>query len=66
VALAAVLLVSDYVGVAEYGLPSRFCYERSYYADSTGREEIVYRTPFYDIVRHDPDGAHESYEIRSR
>lgn len=67
--LAAGFLLTDYVGVVSYHQPPRFCYEREYIAGSWNekvKEVIIYKTPFYNVIRHNPNDDDESYEIQKR
>lgn len=63
--LAAVFLLSDYVGVVEFHQPPRFCYAKEYTADGV-HENIVYKTPFYNVALDNPDSKDAVYVIVKR
>ena len=65
VLLAAVFLLSDYIGVAEFHQPPRFCYAKEYTADGT-HESIVYKTPLYNVALDNPDSKDAVYVIVKR
>lgn len=63
--LAALFLLSDYIGTAEFHQPPRFCYAKEYISDGT-HERIIYKTPFYNVALEDPDSADPEYQIVKR
>lgn len=65
VAFAAMFLLSDYVGVTQFNQPPRFCYQKEYMADSTGRERMVWRTPLYSVVSDDPSNQSAPLRIQA-
>lgn len=53
------LIAVDYIGVKVGGQVSRFAYLKQY-----GDDEVVYKAPFYTVVRHNVDTDSEYIEIQ--